>query len=230
MKKAAVYIRVSTTEQANEGVSLDAQLDRARAYCTLSGLELVAVLREEGVSASKPLATRPLGSELTRLVAAGEVTEVVALKLDRLFRDSVDALTVTKSWDKAGVALHLVDMAGQSLSTGSAMGRFFLGMMAGFAELERNLIAERTSAAMQHLKAEGRHVGAPGLGQRMEAGELVANPEESATVARILELRQAEKTLREIAATLTAEGRRTKRGGKWGPETVRQVLARVGAA
>ncbi len=230
MKKAAVYIRVSTTEQANEGVSLDAQLERARAYCTLAGLELVAVLREEGVSASKPLATRPIGSELTRLVAASEVSHVVALKLDRLFRDAVDALTVTKAWDKAGVSLHLVDMGGQTLNTGSAMGRFFLGMMAGFAELERNLTGERTSQAMAHLKAEGRHVGAPGLGKRMEAGELVANPEESATVARILELRQAEKTLREIAATLTAEGRRTKRGGKWGPETVRQVLARVGAA
>lgn len=76
----------------------------------------------------------------------------MALKLDRLFRDAEDALHQTKAWDKAGIALHLVDMGGQTLNTATAMGRFFLNMMAGFAELERNLIAERTATALAHKK------------------------------------------------------------------------------
>ncbi len=110
------------------------------------------VIREEGVSAGKPLATRPGGERLLQLVARKKVKHVVALKLDRLFRDAEDALHQTKAWDKAGIALHLVDMGGQTLNTATAMGRFFLNMMAGFAELERNLIAERTATALAHKK------------------------------------------------------------------------------
>ena len=78
-------------------------------------------------------------------MATKKVGHIVALKLDRLFRDAADALHQSRAWDKAEIALHLVDMGGQSLNTASAMGRFFLNMMAGVAELERNLIAERTT-------------------------------------------------------------------------------------
>lgn len=69
--------------------------------------------------------------------------------LDRLFRDAADALVQTRAWDRAGVALHVVDMGGTSLNTASAVGRMFLTMTAAFAELERSLVSERTSAAMQ---------------------------------------------------------------------------------
>src|SRR6266576_5058844 len=72
------------------------------------------------------------------------------MKLDRLFRDAEDALRQTKAWDRTGISLHLVDIGGQSMNTGSAMGRMFLTLMAGFAELERNLIAERTTAVLAH--------------------------------------------------------------------------------
>ena len=59
--RAAGYIRVSTEEQVRGGVSLDAQEERVRAYCTMSGMELVSVIREEGVSGAKPLDSRPRG-------------------------------------------------------------------------------------------------------------------------------------------------------------------------
>lgn len=103
------YIRVSTGEQARGGVSLTAQTE---------------VIREEGVSAAKPLATRPGGERPLQLVARKKVKHVVALKLDRLFRDAEDALHQTKAWDKAGIALHLVDMGGQTLNTATAWGDF----------------------------------------------------------------------------------------------------------
>ena len=61
MEKAAAYIRVSTDEQARTGVSLEAQEEKLRAYCKMTGLDLVRVIREEGVSAAKPLASRPGG-------------------------------------------------------------------------------------------------------------------------------------------------------------------------
>ena len=108
MTRAVAYIRVSTEEQARGGVSLEAQEEKVRAYCTLAGLELVRIYREEGVSASKPLATRPEGATMIAALKKREAEHVVALKLDRLFRDAVDALTKTKEWDKAGVSVHLL--------------------------------------------------------------------------------------------------------------------------
>src|SRR5579871_2418172 len=126
--RALCYVRVSTLEQSKFGFSLDAQEQRLRAYCQVAGLEVVDLIREEGVSASIPLAKRPAGAKLLdglRDAIGGGIGHVVCLKLDRLFRDAEDALRQTKAWDKAGIALHLVDMGGHSLNTGSAMGRMF---------------------------------------------------------------------------------------------------------
>lgn len=228
MKNTAVaYLRVSTTEQAEHGASLEVQMERIRAYATMAGLELVAVLREEGVSGAKPLDRRPLGAELVRLIQSGAVHHVVALKLDRLFRDTFDCLGQTREWDARGVALHLVDLGGQTLNTGSAMGKMFLTMTAAFAELERNLIGERTSAALAVKQAQGVRVGAPPLGFSVENGRLVVDQAEGAVVSRIRQLRAAERPLRGIVAQLEAEGLRTKRGGRWSVEQVRRVLARA---
>ena len=215
-RAAVAYVRVSTQDQAREGCSLDAQEERVRAYCTAAGLDLVALVREEGVSGGKSLSVRPGGQEVLSLIESGQAAHVVSLKLDRLFRDAADCLNQTRAWDKTGVALHLVDMGGQAINTGSAMGRMFLTMAAGFAELERNLISERTTAALSYLKGQGVQLGAPALA-------------DSPTIERCRALRSEGYSLRQIASTLEAEGRKTLRGGKWGPETVRKVLLREAA-
>jgi DNA invertase Pin-like site-specific DNA recombinase len=225
MKFAAVlYTRVSTEEQVQGGVSLKDQEEKLLAYCKLQGLEPVHIIREEGVSAGKPLATRPGGQELLQLVKRGEVGHVIALKLDRLFRDAADALNVTKAWDNAGIALHLVDMGGQALNTASAMGRFFLSTMAGFAELERNLIAERTSAAMKFKKKHKEVYSPVPFGYDREGGNLLPNQEEQKAIKLIKKWRAAGRTLEAIAAELTKKGIKTKRGGKWYAGTVKYIL------
>ncbi len=59
MSKPAIgYVRVSTEEQARAGISLDAQTERIRAYCAMSGLDLVEIIRDEGVSGAKPIGKR----------------------------------------------------------------------------------------------------------------------------------------------------------------------------
>jgi DNA invertase Pin-like site-specific DNA recombinase len=182
--QAVAYIRVSTLDQAEHGVSLEAQDERLRAYCLSAGLELVAVIREDGVSGSVPLADRPQGVELLAALKQG-VAHVVALKLDRLFRDAEDALRQTRAWDRAGVALHLVDMGGQSINTASAMGRMMLTMMAAFAELERNLIAERTTQALQHKRNHRQVFNHTPYGYNRAGSALVASEDEQATIRRI---------------------------------------------
>jgi len=222
--KAVCYIRVSTEEQARGGVSLQAQEEKLMAYCHLTGLEVVAVIREEGVSGAKPLAVRPGGGKLLTLVGKKRVRHVVALKLDRLFRDAADALNQTRAWDKGGVALHLADLGGQTLNTATAMGRFFLNVMAGFAELERNLIAERTEMAMAHKKAHLEAYARTPYGFDREGNDFKENPQELETVAQIRAWRQEGWSLREIAGELTRQGVPTKRGGAWAAATVKYLL------
>jgi DNA invertase Pin-like site-specific DNA recombinase len=153
---AISYCRVSTEEQAQEGVSLAAQEARVRAYCAAVGLSLVESIRDEEVSAAKPLATRPGGAALLRALARRRARHVVVVTLDRAFRSTIDCLSTVQSWDRAGVSLHLVDHGGQSIATATAVGRMFLTMLAGFAEMEKRLIGERTAAAMRHQRAQGR--------------------------------------------------------------------------
>jgi DNA invertase Pin-like site-specific DNA recombinase len=222
---AAVYIRVSTDEQARGGISLDAQDELANAYCKTASLRTRRVIREEGISASKPLSERPGGKELLSLIAWNKVQHVVALKLDRLFRDAEDALRVTKAWDKAGVALHLVDMGGQSLNTATAVGRFFLNMMAGFAELERDLIAERNLAALAFKKARGQVYSPTPYGFKRVDDRLIKHPFEMKIVRAMKKLRREGWTLGRIADQLTKSDISTKAGGRrWYASTVRYVL------
>ena len=223
-KAAVIYIRVSTADQAEHGVSLDAQRERLSAYALACGLDVVAVVREEGISGTIPLADRPEGSRVAEMVSSGKVRHVIALKLDRLFRSAVDALATTAEWDKSGIALHLVDMGGSSLNTGSAMGRMMLTMMAGFAQFERDLTAERTTAALAHKKANGAAYSPTPFGKTREGDALLDNEEEQGIITRIRAWREEGFSLRGIASRLNDEGVSTKQGRTWHASTVRYIL------
>lgn len=228
-RRAVLYARVSTEEQANEGISIQAQEAAMRRYCEQRGLTAVEVVRELGVSASVPLAKRPGGARVLALLDSREAGCVVAIKLDRLFRDAHDCLGVTKGWDNENVAMHLIEM---SVDTTTAMGRLFLIVLAGVAESERGLISERTKAALAHLRSQGVRPGPARFGyeqilERDQHGRRVAVPieVELETIRRARDLRAEGRSLRAIAEALTAEGRTTKRGGRWFASTVRGILA-----
>ena len=191
----------------------------------MQGLDLVDVVREEGVSATVPLADRPGGGRVLELVALHKAPNVITLKLDRLFRDAADALLQTRAWDKAGVALHLIDVGGATINTQAAMGRMFLTMMAGFAELERNLIAERTAQALAFKKAHGEAYSPTPYGYDREGNRLVLNGAEADVVRKLKAWRRRGDSLHRIAARLNDQGVPDKRGGRWYASTVRYLLA-----
>jgi DNA invertase Pin-like site-specific DNA recombinase len=222
-KLALCYTRVSTVEQWKFGLSLEAQEERLLTYCRMAGLEVVELIREEGVSASIPLGKRPAGARLLQMMNGG-IGHVVSLKVDRLFRDAEDALRQTKAWDKAEVSLHLVDMGGQSLSTGSAMGRMFLTLMAGCAELERNLVSERTISVLSHKRQQGRVYNHPPYGFNRVGDKLVAVVDEMAVVHLIRERRDDGWSLGMIADALNSDKVRTKNGGTWYARTIKNIL------
>lgn len=227
MEKAIGYARVSTEEQAAEGISLAAQLERIRSYCALNGLDLVGVITEEGISAAKPLAERPGGRRLLELLGSDGIGHVVALKLDRLFRDAIDCLTVVRDWDRKRIALHLVDQGGQAINTKSAMGRFFLTVMAGVAEMERNLIGERTRIALQHKRRNGEVYGPEPFGYRRKGERLVPDPRELKALELMKRLRSQGYSYRRIAYELRQRRIPTKNGGRWEAMTVAKILKRV---
>ena len=101
------------------------------------------------------------------------------MKLDRLFRDAEDCLRQTREWDKAGIVLHLLNLGGQAVSTSSAMGRMMLTMVSAFAELERNLIAERTTTALAHKKKQHQVYAPTPYGYQRDGDLLVPDEQEA---------------------------------------------------
>lgn len=228
---AIAYCRVSTTEQATEGVSLAAQRAAVTAYAAAHGLVLVEIIQDAGESGAIPLAQRTGGARVVAAVRSGTVAAVIVTKLDRAWRSCVDALSTTTEWTERSVSLHLIDM---KLDTSSAFGRMFLTMLAGVAELERNLIGERTAAALAHLRSKGVRVGRDGIGwTRTDAVDaegrrvVVEVPEERALAERIRDLREDGLTFQQIADALTCDGIPTKRGGRWHATTTRNVCLRT---
>ena len=230
---AVLYLRVSTQEQAREGISLAAQEARLRAYCELRGLRVVEVVTDAGVSGGKPMYSRAGGQRILDLVRRSAVAHVIAYKLDRLFRDCADCLTVTAAWDKKAIALHLVDLGGQTLDTSSAMGRFFLTVMAGAAELERNLICERTSEAMSYVKSQGHKTGGDvpyGYAVAVDGKTLVAVEAEQAMLTAIRSARQRGLTQRAIVAELAQKGFTTRKGSVLGLRQVQRIMHQAAIA
>jgi len=204
------YARVSTEEQAREGVSLEAQEAKIRAWWALSGdgRELV-LLRDEGLSGSRM--DRP-GLEAA-LAACRRGGALVVYSLSRLARSTRGTLDVAARLEKAGC--ELVSLS-ERIDTGSAAGRMVFRMLAVLAEFERDQVAERTRMAMAHMRARGERIS-----------RFAASSPEAA--ARAVALRAEGLSLRTIGRRLDEEGYRTVTGVSWGAKVVRSMTLR-GAA
>ncbi len=223
------YVRCSTQEQVDSGLGLEAQETRIKAYCAMRNLGLVQIITDAGVSGGKPLASRQGGKQLLMAISKKKTKAVVMLKLDRMFRNAGDCLTTIEAWDKSGLALHVVDLGGNAIDTTSAAGRFMLVVLAGAAEMERNLISERTKSAMAIKRANGQRVGAVPFGYDLadDGVTLVGIESEQSIVGDMQAMRDKGFTLQRIANTLTDRGILTKAGNTiWRHQTVAQILRR----
>jgi site-specific DNA recombinase len=229
MQTAIAYCRCSTIEQSTEGTSIESQIATIQAYCQLRGLQLAEIVEDAGVSGGKTLESRPGGQRVLTAVRKSQVQVVVAVKLDRLFRDASDCLAVTKQWDKAEVALHLIDMGGESLNTSSPMGRAFLTNAAAFAELERALIRERTRTGMACKRRNHQRISRRipyGWSLADDGKTLVSVGTEQATIDDMRTMRLAGMTYRDIATSLDVRGVKSREGRPWQPNSVRLILKR----
>lgn len=224
MRKAIGYVRVSTTEQTEEGVSLDMQRGRIAAYATLHGLAASEVFADEGLSGSRASNRPGLQAALRAVCQCKGVLVVHAL--DRLARNTRDAIDIATRIDRAGADLAILDL---HLDTSTPVGEFVFTLMAGLGQLERRMIADRTRAALAHKRRQGERVTrfAP-YGQALgDDGLLRPVPAEQQHLAAMVARRAEGWTFRRIAEELNENGVPTKQGGPWLRATVWAVLRRL---
>jgi site-specific DNA recombinase len=221
--KAIAYVRVSTSEQARDGVSLDAQQARITAWATANGAELVAVHIDAGLSGAKAHNRPALQAALT--AACKHKGALVVYSLSRLARSTKDAIGISERLHRAGA--DLVSLS-EKIDTTSAAGKMVFRMLAVLAEFERDIIAERTATAMQHKRSRGEYTGGTvPYGWRLgsDGVRLVAHAAEQRIIRAAHTARAAGLSLRTIGAQLDAEGLLPRSGKRWHAKKIRDLLA-----
>ena len=221
--KAYGYARVSTDDQAKEGVSLDLQEQKIEAYAMLRDLTLIETIRDEGYS-GKDL-ERPGLEKLLRLIEGDEAEAVIVYKLDRLTRSTGDLLHLIEDKFKHGNTRFL--SITEQIDTQTAMGKFFLTIMGAMAQMERELISERTTAALQYKKQKGDSLGLIPYGYNRVDGQLIDNEEEMKVIRRMKRWRSDGLSYNKIAKRLNKNSiKPRKEGSKWYSSSVQVILKR----
>lgn len=217
------YVRVSTAGQADEGVSLDAQEAKIRAWSDLNSADAVVVYRDEGLSGSRS-DNRPGLAAAMEDIGKGDV--LVAYSLSRLSRSTRDTLELADALAKKDA--DLVSLS-ERVDTTTAAGKMVFRLLAVLAEFERDQVSDRTRFALAHKRSQGQKTGGDvPFGFRARKGQLVRHAKEQKTVSQILDLHRKGLSFRAIGKELKAAGM-TRRDGSldWHPEAVRRIVQRM---
>lgn len=214
------YIRVSTADQADSGLSLQYQEAKIRAYCEAMDIKLVDVVADAGYSAKSM--NRPAMQGIINQIKSKSVDAVVILKLDRLTRSVKDLGAMVELIEKNNVALVSVQ---DSINTSTAAGRLILNVLGSVSQWEREANGERVKAALSVKKAAGERVGTIPFGYTLadDGIALIENAGEQNTLKIIRKLRADGLSLRKIGAELDKRGIATKKGGKWAAATIKNL-------
>ena len=207
---AYLYARVSTQMQAQDGMSLDAQVKQME-YAALAADYEPVVLREEGRS-GKSIQGRPVLRNALDNLDAGKAQAIYVTRLDRLARSTKDFLSIVDRSHKYGWRLALLDLG---LDTATHQGRFVVTIMAAMAEMERGMISERQKDVHRDRRSNGKVWGID-LGPKPDIEQEIRE--------RIYKNRQLGLSYQLIADALNAEGIPTAHEGKqWYAATVRHA-------
>jgi site-specific DNA recombinase len=221
MVKAIGYVRVSTDQQANEGVSIDLQIEKIKQYCNLYGYELHDIIIDAGLSAKS--LNRPGLANVLQCLADNKADALVVYKLDRLTRSLGDWSDLIKDYFNERSGKTLLAVVDQ-IDTSTASGRMCLNLMMTVFQWEREVISERTKAALGHKKSKGQPLGSARFGSNLTSSTLEFNQSELAVIKLILNLRAEGRTQKQIADHLNQNNIKSKRGGIWHQRTVKNVL------
>ncbi|MFS0558189.1 recombinase family protein [Brevibacillus sp. 179-C9.3 HS] len=217
----AIYCRVSTDEQAREGVSLEEQQERLQAYCRAMGWsDEVVLFVDDGFSAKST--ERPQLQKLLKNITSGNVSKVMVTKLDRMSRRLLDLLQLIDLFQEYQVSFISIS---ESFDTNTPSGRLTLQVLGAVAEFERERIRERVLDNMFHAANQGKWLTQSPYGYRLENKELVIDEKESKVVQRVYHL-FLEKGLGfySIAKILNEEGIPSKQKKEWSIRSIKLML------
>lgn len=204
MTKLIVYLRVSTNDQAENGVGLDAQLDACQTYADRAGMELGRVFKDEGVSGGKELEDRPALLEAISTMSRGNT--LIVAKRDRLGRDLIAVAMIERAVIRKGA--RIVSAAGEGTEGNDPSNILMRRMIDAFAEYERLIIGARTKAALRIKIQRGERVGQIRYGYRLaeDGKKLIPEPKEQAIIKQVRKLRRKGLTIRAVCDELTKRG------------------------
>lgn len=218
--KCAIYIRVSTDEQADKGNSLIEQREQLQAFCKGVGWVNPALYIDDGYSA-KDL-NRPAVKRLIDDVQKRKIDVVLTTKLDRLSRNQLDLLQTIKLFEEHDCGYA---SASERFDTSTAAGRLVMQILGSFAEFERERISERVKDNMTSIaRNTDRVLTAPCYGYDITDGKYTINPEEAAFVEMMFEMAENGHGHRYIAKRLNDLGQVTKRGKEWDQVNVKRLM------
>ena len=179
---AAIYIRVSTQDQAQHGFSLDAQEESLINYAKALGYEILKIYRDEGKSAKN--LNRPEMQNLLKDAQEKKFQAIFIYKLDRFSRSLKDLiLTIDKlkEWNIDFISLQ------DKIETASASGKLMFQIIGAFAEFERNIIGDRTTFGMERKAKEGGFITKAPRGYKLVNKQLIVHDEESQKIKNLFE-------------------------------------------
>jgi len=148
---AAIYVRVSTQEQAQQGFSLDAQQEALENYAKALGYEIYKIFRDEGKSA-KDIKHRPEMVQMLEDAQNKKFSAIFIYKLDRFSRSLKDLILTIDQLKELGIDFVSLQ---DKIETTSASGKLMFHIISAFAEFERNIIGDRTKFGMQRKAKQG---------------------------------------------------------------------------
>lgn len=231
-KVVAIYCRVSTTEQAEEGYSIGEQERLLMEYCDKNGFDVYKTYADRGIS-GKDIKHRPAIQELLRDASSKKFNMVISWKINRLSRKLADAIKIVEVLEKHGIAYRSYS---EPFESDTPAGRMQFQLMALIGEFERNTIAQNVKMGMCAKARSGEWCGgiAP-LGYDwvpMEGTEqsvrrksrLEINEKEAGTVRKIFELYASGKGYKAIVNQINKEGYQTKRGNPFSVAQIKDIL------
>ena len=219
--RVGLYPRVSGHEQ-EDNYSIPEQIDRMKKYCESRDWMVYKIYTDSGFTGSNM--ERPGLQDLMKDVESGKLDMVLVYKLDRLSRSQKDTLFLIEDvFDKHGVGFTSMT---ENFDTSTPFGKAILGVLAVFAQLEREKIKERTMMGKDSRAQEGKWHGSKWIpiGYDYTDGELIPNEYEAMQIKEIADLFLKGTPIRTIERMVTEKGYRHKHG-EWNAKTIRRVLS-----
>ncbi len=217
--RAALYVRVSTEDQAREGYSLDAQERRLQAYCRMRSWDIGGLYRDEGCSGRNT--NRP---EYQRMMSEmGSWDILLVLKMDRIHRNSVNFTLMMDDLRNNGKEFNSLQ---EKFDTTTAMGRFVMDTMQRIAQLESEQTGERVKIGMKKKAEAGDGMLGSGhpYGYVYQYGQLKVVENEAAIVREMYDLYASGSSMGDIADALNNRMVPAKRSGRWNKQSVCNIL------